>query len=145
MEVIAATASIIALAGVAGQSVKLISKLSNLWQSLARAPAEIDELIQGLKLLEEVLRHTETIAVKYRASSASSTVTSLHQAVNLCRDQLVQWLEEAENLRPSDIQRPNKWVKGLRAVSHQARIRQVGEKVNSYIGKITLLVNILSG
>lgn len=147
MEAIAATASISALVEVAGQSVKLILKLNHLWTSLVHAPAEIDELIQGLKLLEEVLQHTETIAAKYRAldSSPSSTVTSLHQAVKLCRDQLIKWLEEAENLRPNDIQRPRRWMKKLKAVSHQPRVHQVGEKVRTHLGKITLLVNLLSG
>lgn len=147
MEAIAVTASISALVGITGQSVKLIVKLSNIWKSLLQAPAEIGDLIQSLKLLEEVLQHTEIIAVKYGGlnSSPSSTVTSLHQEVGLCRDQLVEWLEEAENLRPSDAQRPHRWMKKLKAVSHQARIRQVGENVRSNLGKITLLVNILSG
>ena len=147
MEAIAAASSISALVGIAGESLKLIFRLSNLWRSLVHASAEIDELIQGLKLLEEVLQHTETIAVKYRAlsSSPSTTVVSLHRAVKLCHDQLAEWLEEANNLKPSESQRSRSWMKKLKIVSHQAHIQLIGEKVRSHLGKITLLVNILNG
>ena len=147
MEVVAATASVVAVVTIAGQSAQLILRLTALIRKLSDLEFCITGFVRELKSLQEAVELIECFARKFLALTPKPDVSiePLLKELGSCETNLKKWLTAAEKLVSDGTKGRRRLWRKWRGVSNQPRLQQMRQDVCAHRGQLTLLMNTFTG